>query len=439
MRTLISNNQILGRWFFPGFVVMTFRRVERISSSATFLSLAVFSMASIGLEAGETPISVDADFPGGSIEVKAIDQTTHTLHLMPASHPQRGWPAWWYARLDGLPVGKKITFSISANPVAYMPSRVLAADWSQPECAVISQDNQTWLRTPGGKQDKLVRTYTFTATAARMWIAWGPPFVPSHAEELIDGLIAKIPGSEKFTVARTAGGRDVHGLKLGSGAASIWIQARQHAWEAGSSWTAKGFIDWVSGNAPEAIDLRKRATIYFVPIVDVDNVTLGAGGKEAVPQDHNRDWTDAPHHPEVAAIQMRLRELDQAGSLRLFIDLHNPGCRDHQPYFYGLFPEQLDTPERRDAHTRWIQHAKNHIAGPMVLEPKYRVADYQKKAGEHLRTSRTWIWANTHPRVVPVTLEIPWNTPDSTVEGYEKVGAQLASAVASFLADPATP
>lgn len=378
-----------------------------------------------------------SDFPGGSIEVEGIEQATRTLRLMPALQAQRGWPAWWYARLEGLPVGEKITFSIRANTKAFVATRILAAEWAQPTRAVVSADDATWTRTEPGQTAELVRTYVFTATASRMWIAWGPPFVASHAEALIDRVVAAVPGAERFTLAKTRGGREVSGVRVGTGKEAVWVQARQHAWEAGSSWVARGFIEWVAGAAPEAVALRARATVHFIPIVDVDNVTLGAGGKDAVPQDQNRDWTAQPHYPEVAAAQQRLRELDTAGALRLYLDLHNPGAKDLRPFFFGLFPEQLDSPLRGENYARWLRHAAAQMSGPLVLEPKYRVADYQKKAGEHLLTSRTWTWANTHERVVATTLETPWNTPHSTADGYQTLGRQLAAAVAAYLAEPA--
>ena len=36
------------------------------------------------------------------------------------------------------------------------------------------------------------------------------------------------------------------------------------------------------------------AEIVLVPIMDIDNAATGNGGKDALPQDHNRDWSDQP-------------------------------------------------------------------------------------------------------------------------------------------------
>ena len=108
----------------------------------------------------------------------------------------------------------------------------------------------------------------------------------------------------------------------------VWVQARQHAWEAGSSWVGRGFAEWAASDDPAAIDLRRRASIWYVPIMDVDRVAIGAGGKESTPRDHNRDWSDHPHYPAVAAAQSRILAADKAGRFDLFVDLHNPGSTE---------------------------------------------------------------------------------------------------------------
>lgn len=110
-------------------------------------------------------------------------------------------------------------------------------------------------------------------------------------------------------LCRSRGGREVPLLRVAAGPLpverrpSVWVQARQHAWESGSSWVARGFGDWLLGDAEAARRLRERAEILIVPIMDVDNAATGNGGKDAVPHDHNRDWSAAPHWNETVAAQ----------------------------------------------------------------------------------------------------------------------------------------
>ena len=117
--------------------------------------------------------------------------------------------------------------------------------------------------------------------------------------------------AKAFELAKTRGGRPVRGLRVSEATASkppgIWVHARQHAWESGSCWVARGFTEWLVSDDADAKWLRANAEVFLVPIIDVDNAATGNGGKEANPRDHNRDWDDQPYYPEVAAAQQRLR------------------------------------------------------------------------------------------------------------------------------------
>ncbi|MCX7825236.1 MAG: M14 family zinc carboxypeptidase [Verrucomicrobiae bacterium] len=221
---------------------------------------------------------------------------------------------------------------------------------------------------------------------------------------------------------------------------AIWVQARQHAWEAGSSWVGRGFIEWAAGDDPAAAQLRRAATIHFIPIMDVDNVAAGHGGKEAFPHDHNRDWTDQPIYPEVAAAQQRIRELHAQGRFHLYLDLHCPGAESRRPYFYGPFDLNQMGPLPKRNYDRFLALAADCIRDPMPLDAKYHFATYVKAEEERRRMSRGWVSAHTAEHVVALCLETAWNTPHSTPTGYQAVGRGLARAVARYFSeDPQRP
>jgi len=418
------------------------------AASLAFLLLAIASTpvtaGAVDAASDESALSVSTDFPGGSAEVRSVDADAGIVHIHPALRAKQGWPCWWYLRVDGLNAGQELTLKVSRNPKPFRGGSVLAAAWAQPDRAVLSTDNATWTQTPPCRKTKdRAAVYRFTAPAETIWLAWGPPFLPSHADELLARIEASTPGAERFELARTRGDRPVWGIRLGGGTAKetaeygVWVQARQHAWEAGSSWVARGFIEWVAGDDPAAVELRRKATVWFIPIMDVDNVAEGAGGKEAVPRDHNRDWSDEPVYPEVAAAQKQLRELDKAGRLDLFIDLHNPGASEKKPYFFGPFGlDQLAEQAQRN-YARWLTVAGSFITDPLPLDPQYHFATYVKTDEEKSRMSTSWVQRRTAPHTVAVTLETVWNTPHSTQQGYRIVGRQLGLAVARYLAlDP---
>ena len=388
----------------------------------------------------EANLRVSTDFEGGSAEILKVDSEAGEIHIQPALRWEQGWPCWWYLRVEGLVPGQKLVLKVTANPRPFRRQDVLGKNWSQPDRAAISTDNQRWEQTEKCRREKDgTAIYEIEVTSKKMWLAWGPPFLLSHAEEILLRAEKQVAGAERFVLAKTRGGRTVPAIRLGGGTAEkpakygVWVQARQHAWEAGSSWVGRGFLEWVASDEPAAVELRKRATIWFVPIMDVDRVSLGAGGKNSVPRDHNRDWDDNPFYPAVAAAQQRLGQLYQAGQLDLYIDLHNPGASERQPYFFGpYYYDKLPAISKRN-YDQWLELAKGSIVGPLKLEPKYFVTSYVKDEEELNRMSSNWVRNHTGPKMFAATLETAWNTPYSTQEGYQTVGRQLGETVAKYI------
>lgn len=381
-------------------------------------------------------LKVSTDFPGGSAVVVEDTSDPQFLHIQPRVQQDRGFPCWWYLKVSGLTTGEMLTLKVSANPNPFRGERVLSANWSMPDRAAISTDNLHWIQTPAGQREKNTISYKIQVPAETIWLAWGPPYLPQHANALLKQAKAELPTAEIFELARTRHGRTVQGIRFGAEATDdhkpygLWLQARQHAWEAGGSWVGHGFLLWAVSDDPSAVELREMADIHFVPIMDIDSVAVGAGGKDAVPRDHNRDWDADPHYPEVAAAQSRIRQLEREGRFDVFIDLHNPGPNDRRPYFYGPVDlEQLPQIQQRN-HARWIAYAHDQIEDS---NPAYRFATYVKTVEERNRMSANWVRNHTSPHVMSVTLETAWNRPEGTQKGYQTVGRQLGLSLLRYL------
>lgn len=394
-----------------------------------FCSLICFS------DRAAAQMQATADFVGGSAVIVSTDAEQQSVHLQPEVRQDRGWPCWWYCRLDGLTVGTPVELSVSANPAPYRERQVLSQSWLLPDRASISDDNVSWRHTPEADRKGKAATYTFEATAKTMWVGWGPPFLPSHAEKLLKEVAETLPGAELFELARTRGNRPVNAIRFGAQESddvrpsAIWIQARQHAWEAGSSWVAQGFLRWAASDDPIAADLRSKATIYVVPIMDVDNVAIGAGGKASVPRDHNRDWDDKPIYTEVLAAQSKIKQLLNSHRFDAFIDLHNPGPNDRKPFYFAPKMDGLPKLQQRN-YMRWRAISESLIEG---IEPEFRFTGYIKTQEERDRVSSNWVRNHTTPHVVSMTLETSWNRSEGTQQGYQSVGEQLGLTIARYL------
>jgi hypothetical protein len=170
--------------------------------------------------------------------------------------------------------------------------------------------------------------------------------------------------------------------------------------------------------------------IIIVPIMDIDNVAIGAGGKNQAPQDHNRDWSDDPHWNSVRAAIGQIKKMDDDGAFDLFIDLHNPGAGSREPFYY-VPPDDLLSELGRKNHQRFIAASKREITGPLKFTGKTEVsgAGYDK---HWKKISKNWVTMNTSDHVVAVTLETAWNTPYSQPGGYQTVGRQLGLAIERY-------
>jgi hypothetical protein len=371
-------------------------------------------------------LAIDTAFPGGSAKIESIDQATRTIAIRPSPHPDLGWECWWNFKLTGIEPGKTITLRVSGMAFALA------------ERATFSTDGMTWQHTPLGKVEKGHVTYTLTFDQSSVRLAWGLPFQLSASQALIQRAVDRHVGAETFELTRSKGGNPVPALRWEPAAAAgqkrtgLWVHARQHAWESGSSWVCAGFVDWLCSDDAAAKSLRETTRIVVVPIMDVDNVELGAGGKDQKPHDHNRDWSDEPVFNAVRAAQSAIREMDAAGEFDLFIDLHNPGPNDRKPFFF-VSPPSLLPGKRAERLQQWVTTAQSFLGKhPLGL------ADKTRESGPAYhplwkQISKNWIAAHTRENVVAVTLETSWNTPNSTQDGYQSYGAALGRAVEAFM------
>lgn len=401
------------------------------------LTLIIFALAS-GLR-GE--IRVSTDFEGGSATVEAIDETKREIHIRPGGDPSRGWPCWWFVRIDGLGAGESATLVLRGSE---RPARNNGADtgkplspnWAMPAAAAVSDDGMRWRQTELGTRETDRISYPLVGSGGPVWIAWGPPFTSHESDALFAEVVKHAPQTAAvFELARTREDRAVRGLRIAAAGSdpkpAVWIQARQHAWESGASWVARGLVEWLLGDDVQALWLRENAEVFVIPIMDVDRVATGDGGKESDPRDHNRDWTDAPHYPEIAATQQRLLALAAEERLAVFLDLHNPGANDRRPFFF-VGPPELLSDEGRANRERFLGLAVAHINGPLAVDPKPRVTG-QSYHPLWRQISGQWVNEHGNSGTMAACLETSWNTPYSTTEGYRAVGAKLGRTVAAYL------
>lgn len=393
------------------------------------------------------PLSVVSDFEGASVGDVEIDQAARIVSFRPGGDPKRGWPCWWYFRVDGITPGEKITLRLRAGNPNEAGNAALAtivreaSAFSMPNQATYSTDGKAWLQTENGVKDDGQMLYTVKVDTTSLFVAWGPPYTPKDAGTFVRSLSEKFAFARSEILCESRGGRPVPMLRIQEGERTaeqrfgVWVQARQHAWESGSSWVAQGFAEWLVSDHPDAAWLRQHAEIFVVPIMDVDNTATGNGGKNALPQDHNRDWSSQPHWNEIIAAKRRVSDLIAEGRMDVFLDLHNPAPGDPS-FFYILDRSELQEP-MIGLRDRFIELAYGRISKikpliPMSNKPKTTGASYHALWKQ---ISANWVSINGNPHTVSVCLETIWNYKNSNTEGYRAVGSNLAAAVREYLAE----
>ncbi len=388
-----------------------------------FSAIQLFSVLGAAPPDPVSKLAVETSFPSGSGKVLEIGQAARIIKIEPTEYESRGWACWWYIRVTGIEPGESITLEVGPEP------------WATPRQAAFSTDNRIWQQTsPGQRSGRSIR-YQQTVDAPIAWFAWGPPFTVADATELAQWAKMTGDGVSEFSLCETRGERVVPAIRVQPQSttpkSAIWVQARQHAWEAGSSWVCRGFVEWLVSDDPRAVSLRSDTIITVVPIMDVDNVAIGAGGKNQIPHDHNRDWSEQPHWRSVAGAMKGLRGLDAAGKLDLFVDLHNPGANTTRPFYY-IPPRKVMTDLRQRNLDRFLAASRIEMTGPLQFVGETRESGPGYDAGWK-QISKNWVTLHTRDHVVATTLETAWNTPNSNTVGYKTVGKQLGLAIERYL------
>jgi Zinc carboxypeptidase/Cytosolic carboxypeptidase N-terminal domain len=395
----------------------------------------------------QSALKVVTNFEGGSARVLALDPETQTIRITPGGNPARGWPCWWYFQLKGIDVTRPLVLQVRANTAMVVAEgrdgeQKLGADWSLPSQAAISTDGVDWEKTPSGDRHGSEMTYHIQPTAPNLWLAWGPPFTLNDASNFVRQAAHDHSCAKDFTLTRSLENRPVPALRVSEGDLPesrrpvIWVIGRQHAWEVGGTWVCIGFAEWLLSDDPRAARLRSQAEIFIVPVMDSDRVATGDGGKDSVPHDHNRDWGDTPHYPEVAAVEKHILILSKENRMALLVDVHDPSLKARQSQLW-VTPTNFLSVVTAQNQQRFIEAAFQEIQGPiptthkLVWDGPAPNSEWWHSEWHHL--SCPWIYEHSNPENVAVTLEVPWNAPASTIDDYRSVGQGLGRAIELYM------
>ena len=287
-------------------------------------------------------IGVLSNFEGGS--VGKVEQVSPT-HLRCAVQGQsdqdhRNRQAdWYYFELTNLPrqpitvdlvdlAGeynyKSPTYSVTrgTRPV-YSYDRVAWKNFTDDQVSWDAQEPHLSLR--------------FTPERDHLWIAHVTPYTQKDLDALLVPL-RKSPYLKEESVGRSVEGREIPLLTITNPQIPegmkkvIWLMFRQHAWEAGSSWTGDGAVRYLLSPDERAARIRRQFIVRVFPLCDPDGVADGGVRFNRHGYDLNRNWdlVDPQKMPEIAAERKAVLDWVDAGHrLDLFLSLHNTEATEY--------------------------------------------------------------------------------------------------------------
>ena len=243
-------------------------------------------------------ITFNFNFEGASLgRIERIDETTFRCHVL-GQQDERGrnrQATWYFFRMDHV-AGKDVTLTLT-DFVGEYHDKPGACPMGPDIVPVFSNDGRTWRHFPAVQWDaeKKETTLKFRAERDSIWIAHVPPYTPGDLRRLLADLRDR-PAAVVETIGKTVQGRDIPMVTVtnvdvpDAGKKVLWLQARQHAWEAGTSYVLEGALRFITSDDPAARDLREKAVFKFTPMVDLDGCANGQVRCNANGYDVNQHW-----------------------------------------------------------------------------------------------------------------------------------------------------
>jgi len=237
-------------------------------------------------------MKIHQDFIGGNITAERIENDT--VYLERQIRDTEGDWFYWAFCAEGFE-GRTVTF------VFPNPNRVGRFG------AAVSYDLQHWHWSESGMNDRF--TYTFGRDESKVYFAHNMVYDPARFDRFCEThkLVPEI-------FCLSVKGRELPSVRFGSGDKWILLTARHHACESTGSYVLEGMAETLLTTLPDGY------SVLMIPFVDYDGVLDGDQGKNRIPHDHNRDYTETP----VYEVIKKLMDFGKDYTLVCAFDFHSP-------------------------------------------------------------------------------------------------------------------
>ena len=315
------------------------------------------------------PVLFNTSFEGASLGlIEKIGETEFRLHVkgQQDSRGRNRQATWFFFRVDDV-AGRELTLRLTSFKGEYndKPANSPAGAWFRP---VISEDGVSWRNIETAawdvKRDEL--TLTVRPAGNVLWVAHIPPYPVGRLQDLLRDL-SRLPHVRTEVIGRSVQGRDLplvtitNRARPDAGKRVVWLQARQHAWETGTSFVMEGAMKFIASDEPAAEALRDENVFLFTPMLNPDSVARGEVRFNANGFDPNRHWDEVDlkdvrwleRLPEIWHAKQAILAQHARQPIDVMLNLHNTEMNEyvdtmvdadpHQARFHRLFARLMTT------------------------------------------------------------------------------------------------
>jgi hypothetical protein len=297
-------------------------------------------LAGIGTASEPAPIRFNTNFEGGSLgRIEPTGETSFRCHVkgQQDEHGRNRQASWYFFRIDGAR-DRDLTLTMT-DFVGEYNGKPGACAMGPGILPVASDDGEHWRPITEVTWDDRAKEATLRIRPQHdaIWIAHQPPYTPRRLTRLLE-QIDHCNDARIEVIGKTAMGRDLHLITVTAPdvddreKVTVWLQARQHAWESGSSYVMEGALRFITSDDPKARALRRRVVFVFTPMVDPDGCATGQVRFNANGFDVNRHWDEVDlrdkrflaQMPEIWYVKKAIASHVASGrKIQLMLNLHN--------------------------------------------------------------------------------------------------------------------
>ena len=351
----------------------------------------------------EPAIIFNESFEGGSLgKIEKLGDAQFRCYVE-GQHDERGrnrQANWYYFRMDNVQ-GRDVTLTLT-DFVGEYNDRPGSCAMNADTIPVFSYDDEHWQHFPAMEWDdrKKEATLRFKPERDRIWIAHIAPYTHSRLLRLLLDEIDRKDCARVEVIGRTVQRHELHLVtvtdfeKPDAGKKTVWLQARQHAWETGTSYVMEGALRFITSNDPRASELRDKVVFKFTPMMDPDGCASGKVRFNANGYDVNRHWNQLDlrrkefleRMPEIWYVKKAIfGYLDSGRKIDLMLNMHNEESGEH-----------LDTQVDDADMLKMMQRFYDSLAAKTTFDPSQKL-NIRKEPGN--TTNVLW-----NERKVPVLL-----------------------------------